>query len=234
MRVNALTCQKIFSVCGGVIVLTFMHSSHAKIKFSHNENAHYTHQPVLYEIARTTEGPIIEFGCGYGSTDLLHEICKPTRRLLITLDDNLEWLSTFSKKYQEDAAWHKFIFVSGKSTEDPSSPQHWINFLESSELLNTTEFALCFIDQSPWLGRFETMKHMKNRARFTIIHDCDYFPGSGVFGKIASPFCYDFSDVFQHFKVYFPLMPWPGVTGPPTLLGSDTEPNLPEIDYNQY
>lgn len=48
-----------------------------------------THQPVLYAIAMSTTGPIIEFGCGNGSTDLLHEICEKEGRTLITLEEGL-------------------------------------------------------------------------------------------------------------------------------------------------
>jgi hypothetical protein len=214
--------------------------AHSNIPFSHRTNPFSTHQPVLYTIAMKTSGPIIEFGCGHGSTDLLHEICKKNQRLLISIDDDLDWLNKFSQKYSDSDSWHQFFFVPGKNQNDPENGEHWTRFLEDFELLKTNYFDLCFIDQSPWSGRVETLKHMKNRARFFILHDCDYFPVSGILGKTIqstfnqTPGIFDFSDLFRYFKVYFPLKPWPYDTGPPTLLGSDVESDLPELDYNQF
>jgi len=222
------------------MTLVFAGVLNAEIQFSHRTHPYHTHQPVLYEMATRTTGPIIEFGCGYGSTDMLHEICKDKKRLLVSLDSDFEWLSTFSKKYQNDSEWHKFIFVPERDKTDPGNAAYWVKFLESSAFLRTTQFDLCFIDQDPWLGRFETLKFMKDKAKYIILHDCDYFPGFGIFGKMSTPYVfevpreYDFSDVFKFFKVYHPLKPWPGDAGPPTLLGSDFESNLPDINYNNY
>jgi hypothetical protein len=213
---------------------------HADITFNHRKDGYYTHQPVLYEMAMRTNGPIIEFGCGHGSTDLLHEICKQNKRLLISIEDDLEWLFTFQKKYKDDSAWHKFIFIPGKPSKESDDPQHWIDFLKKSDLFNVLYFDVCFIDQHPWASRTATLKFMKDKAKFVVLHDCDYFPTNNIFGKTILPFShnqpgiFDFSDVFRYFKVYFPAIPWPVWTGPPTLLGSDVESDLPEIDFNKY
>jgi hypothetical protein len=37
----------------------------------------------------------------------------------------------------------------------------------------------------------------------------------------------------KNFKVYSPATPWPRDTGPPTLLGSNFESDLPEIDFRE-
>jgi hypothetical protein len=197
---------------------------------------YYTHQPVLFKIATQSNGPIIEFGCGYGSTDMLHEICKDQDRLLITLDDSFPWLNQFARKYRSSK--HQFIFVPGKNLENPEDHSHWIRFFEKHPSLKERHFGLCFIDQSPWLARFETVKRMKGNSQYVIVHDCDYFPMANVFGKVIKPIVnrqdgvFDFSDVFRFFKVYFPPQPWVCDTGPPTLLGSDFEADLPDIDFN--
>ena len=205
-----------------------------------------THQPVLYAMATKTSGPIIEFGCGDSSTGLLHEICKKDKRILISIDDNLEWLNKFKEKYigdgyeSDNSGWHKFYYVPGK--KDDLNPDHWITFLKEFELLNTLTFELCFIDQSPWLGRYETIKKMGPKVKYIILHDCDFFPVYNIFGKTIKPTDYttqtegifDYSDVFTYFKLYYPSKPWPGFSGPPTLLASNFESDFPDVDFANY
>jgi hypothetical protein len=222
------------------ITLLALQPSLKSISFNHTSDPYATHQPILYEIATNTTGPIIEFGCGNGSTDLLHEICEKDQRVLISVDDNLEWLNKYKEKYKNNSEWHKFYFVPGK--KDETSPDHWITFLQNFELLKATLFSVCFIDQSPWLGRYETLKVLKNISEYVIVHDCNFFPEQEVFGTVISPLdrekriagVFDFSDVFTHFKLYFPPHPWPANTGPPTLVGSEFTSDFPEIDWDKY
>lgn len=218
--------------------------SFAQVVFNHKWNGWATHQPVLYTIAMKTTGPIIEFGSGNNSTDLLHEICKKDKRLLITLDDNLEWFNKFKEKYLGDgyeldnSGWHKFFFVSGDINN--SDPSHWVNFLDNFDLIKSTRFDLCFVDQSPGGARTATINRLKNSAQYIILHDCDMY----VCGELGTqiqpldsvnniPGVYDFSKTFRYFKVFFPLKPWPAPSGPPTLLGSNLS-ELPDIDYENY
>lgn len=225
------------------LLIGLFHALSAKAQFNHRD-IYGTHQPVLYEIAMRTSGPIIEFGCGNSSTDLLHEICKQTNRILISVDDDLGWLSKFSQKYlgdgylSDNSGWHKFFFVPGKHN---SSAAHWITFLETCELLKTLNFDLCFVDQSPWQARTETILRMKDKVKYLILHDCDGFACEPlgetiqpIDGARSMPGIYDFSKAFRYFKLYWPLKPWPGQSGPPTLLGSNFESDLPDIDYNNY
>jgi hypothetical protein len=101
-----------------LILMLFTFALCAKIDFAHRWNDWATHQPVLYTIALNTIGPIIEFGCGNSSTDLLHEICKKSNRILISIDDDLDWLNKFRQKYLGDgyeldnSGWHKFYYCS--------------------------------------------------------------------------------------------------------------------------
>lgn len=218
------------------------------VNFEHTWNDWATHQPVLYEMVMRTSGPIIEFGCGNGSTDLLHELCRQTNRLLITVEDDFEWMSKFTEKYMGDgyepdnSGWHKFFFVPGKSITDYANADHWIYFLEHCELLKNIQFDVCFVDQSPWQGRVETIIRLKDKSRYVILHDCDYFCENKQLGITVKaldseeniPGIYDFSQTFRYFKLYFPLKPWPGRSGPPTLLASNFESDLPDIDYSAY
>ena len=221
----------------------------ADVSYVYKTNPYATHQPILYEIAINTTGPIIEFGCGDGSTDLLHDICKKNNRILISIDNDLNWLDRYKNKYLGDgylpdnSGWHKILFVPGKIND--SDPQHWIDFLDSCELLKEYSFDLCFIDQSPGMARTETIVRFKDKARYIILHDCDMYagdnfekfvPGVQAFGKQIQPLdavrsipgIYDFSALFRYFKVYFPAKPWPGHSGPPTLLVSNFDNSFPD------
>ncbi len=210
---------------------------HAEITF--NKNAWATHQPVLYEIAARTTGAILEFGCGDNSTDMLHEICKKEKRLLISMDDNYDWIQKFKDKYlhdgyeEDNSGWHKFFYVAKKPSSNDAS--HWMEFLNSCALLKNLQIDLCFIDQSPWEARTETVMRFKDKAKYIILHDCDYFT-AGQLGKVKrqtnmkkqEPGTFDFGKTFTHFKVFFPSKPWACPSGPPTLLGS----NLEELPFD--
>lgn len=229
-----------------IALLLFSSSFIQCVNFTFRRNAYATHQPVLYELTMKTKGPIIEFGCGDGSTELLHELCEKTGRTLISLDDNLEWLDKFRTKYngedskEDNSGWHKFFFVPGK--KDNTSCDHWVKFLQESELINSLHFSICFIDQSPWLARLETLRYLKHKTDYIIVHDCDYFPEHNVFGKVIRYIDrkreiageYDFSDEITNFKVYFPPHPWAAVTGPPTLVGSEFITQFPDVNFNKY
>jgi len=197
-------------------------------------------------VVKSTRGPVIEFGCGDGSTALLHEICKESGRILVSLDDDLKWLDKSRKKYLGDgyepdnSGWHKFYFVPGRKNR--VDPEHWITFLDEFDLLEEVDFEVCFIDQGQWLSRYETIKRLKDKIRYIILHDYDYFPEFGIFGKIIRstnqpkniPGIYDFSAVFQYFTLYWPSRRWPGPTGPPTLVASNFDANFLDIDYSKY
>ncbi|MCH9613371.1 MAG: hypothetical protein SP1CHLAM54_03700 [Chlamydiia bacterium] len=231
-----------------LFVTCFSTLVYGEVHFSHRVDSYATHQPVLYEMCMQTNGPIIEFGSGHGSTDLLHAICKEQQRELITIDDNQQWLSTFSQKYlgdgyeEDNSGWHKFLFVPGKNPHDNECAAHWVTFLDSHPLLQNTHFAVCFVDQSPWQARLETIKRFRSKTKYIILHDCDYYPEYHKAGTTivhtdygnSIPGHYVFDDIINYSKLYYPLKPWPLFSGPPTLLGSDFVDDFPEIDYNHY
>ena len=179
-------------------------------------------------------------------TDLLHEICKKDKRILISIDDDLGWLSKFTQKYLGDgyeldnSGWHKFFFVPGKTAHNNDDPQRWIDFLDNFELLKIMDFDVAFIDQNPWLGRTETIKRLKHTSKYLIIHDFNYYPMNNIFGKVirlainGDPGVFDLSDTFKYYRVYFPNTTWPYLYGPGTLVTSETEPNFPDVDFNNY
>ena len=194
-------------------------------------NRYQTHQPHLKEYVLKTQmdnKPIIEFGSGDYSTNMLHEMCKESNRLLITIDDNEEWLSRYRHLENDN---HKFYLVD-KLHDDPL--ENWITFLDTQTDLLNNDYGIVFVDQDPQKARYETIKRYKNICDYLILHDCDAFPEkrphllpNHTFGKVIKHIVngttegeYDFSDEFIYSKVFWPNKPWPGPTGPPTLVSS--------------
>lgn len=63
--------------------------------FSHRTNNFATHQPVLYTAVQLSSGPVAEFGCGTGSTPLLHEFCARQGRPVVTFESDAQWKEFF-------------------------------------------------------------------------------------------------------------------------------------------
>lgn len=187
-----------------------------------------THQPVLYEAVLQTEGAILEFGSGEGSTHLLHTLCEQQGRRLFTFDNDWKWLNNY-KKYA--TSWHEIIFV-----------DDWDILLRDVGRRSWMYCDVAFVDQAPWEARKSAIQLLKETAKFIVLHDCDYFPGSGLFGKNLDTIngidhlgLRTYDDVFKSWKEYFPLAPWPyPATGPPTLIGSNYEKCDWEVDYEKY
>lgn len=197
-------------------------------KARHTYDPYSTHQPVLYEALLKTKGSVAEFGCGYGSTALLHRFCAKHNRQLFSLESNREWLAKF---IEYATAQHEFIFV-----------DDWGNALVD---VRDEPWAYCdvaLIDQDPWVARHWTIQAIKDTTKFIVLHDCDYFPEHGIFGKSLGKLngskdrgLRTYDDVFEYYKEFFPLEPWPYTpTGPPTLLASNFENCGWEMDFKKY
>ncbi len=187
-----------------------------------------THQPVLYEVLLRTQGSVIEFGCGAGSTKLLHHFCEKYDRHLLSIDDDEEWLHKFRGF---ETPKHEFIYV-----------KDWRVFLSSAGRRAWQYCDLAFVDNEPWAVRHWIIQAIRNTAKFVVLHDCDYFPGNDIFGKnikqidgIENKGLRTYDDIFKYYKEFFPLEPWPfPQTGPPTLLASNFEDCSWDINYEKY
>lgn len=185
-----------------------------------NKDPFYTHQPFLKFYAEKCKGPILELGCGEGSTPLLHEICSNKGIQIVTMENNSEWMSRYNKYISPS---HRFL-----SVKDNGGADEWIKTFQDHSL-DQIAWGLVFVDQSPWEARHASMDFFKDKTDVMMIHDMDYFPESNTFGKVIrkttrdNPGEYDFSEQFRKFKMYFPPSPWCSNSGPPTFVGTQKE-----------
>jgi hypothetical protein len=182
-----------------------------------------THRPFLKQFIENTDGNIIEFGTGYGSTPFILNLIKGTNRKLISFENDLEWLNEIKTRYPESDN-HKYFFSENWETDIP---------MLAKILSMTFHIDICFIDSKPWESRVLAMNCFKNISKYVMIHDVDYFPSNGIFGHIeifkknvvdetlgifSHEFKYIFPDISDYWKLYYPPSPWPVETGPPTLI----------------
>jgi len=177
-----------------------------KARFLHDPYG--THQPVLYEAVMRTSGPVVEFGIGYNSTPWLHKLCDG--RKLLSAETDIRWLLAFL--HFASPGQHRFVLVK--------------NLDALLRDIMAVPWSVAFVDQGAWDDRVATVMALKDKARFIVLHDCDYFVTHSLL---------EFDELFKYHKEFLPLEPWPYPrTGPPTLLASNFEDCDWDIDYEKY
>lgn len=182
-----------------------------------------THKQFLEFYIKQTKGNIIEFGTGDMSTGLILDSIKYTDRKLVSVENDKAWYTKMMTKYPESKN-HQYIFVD-------ESKYSWKDVISNMPKFG---YSVVFVDQSPWISRQWTVEHFKDTAEYIIVHDVDYFPKNSMFGKMVSEFDLDFSDISSNFKIYYPNKPFPYITGPPTLVFSNTGKTIYEEDEIKY
>ena len=113
-----------------------------------------THLPILLFGTSLSHNPILELGSGFWSTLTLHYGC-PGRRI-VTMDDNKDWLSTFTHLANER---HAFIHVS-----------HWD---KNTEIIDKTQWGLVFVDHGPNERRQTEVARVCHNADVVVVHDTE-------------------------------------------------------------
>lgn len=108
--------------------------------------------PLLLEALEKTNGLVIEYGMGQGSTQLLHDYCKAKHRLLISYDFNEEWANKY-KHLQSNM--HKIYHI-----------KNWDEaFIKSATVV--------LIDHSPGERRGDDIALYANTDAYVICHDTE-------------------------------------------------------------
>ncbi len=113
-------------------------------------NKYATHQPVLIACMHLSKGPVLELGCGDGSTLLLHSMCGLTKRNLVTLETDFKWMNSFVDLRRK---WHKIKPV-----------DKWLGLSEYD-----VKWGLVLVDHSVANQRGRTIDELK--ADVIVAHD---------------------------------------------------------------
>ena len=110
-----------------------------------------SHQPVLFEAIRSTTGNILELGAGYSSTEQIHKMAGD--RLIVTVDDHMEWLDNF-KHLETDK--HRFVLL-------------------SDDLFKRIgyQWSVVLVDLFTWEQRMWAIDKIKDKADYVVIHDAE-------------------------------------------------------------
>lgn len=117
-----------------------------------------THFPILAAAVARTAGPALECGIGDYSTPMLHYLCEAQGRLLVSCDNNEEWMAPFKKAYE--GPLHSFCLV-----------EDWLRFCPTG----TLDWGVLFIDIAPGDQRPKLAKWLANLARFVVCHDTEAY-----------------------------------------------------------
>lgn len=112
-----------------------------------------SHLPVLTQIVKKTNGPILELGVGLYSTPYLHWACFPTKRELTSYDNDDRWIRYF---------------------RDCRSDFHKVEVVTDWDRLEINQFwDVALVDHNPALRRKEEVKRLANFAKYIIVHDTE-------------------------------------------------------------
>jgi hypothetical protein len=143
---------------------------------------YFTHIPILSTMIHKTTGSILELGCGYYSTLLIDSMCD-NERLIISVDDNKEWLQNFLFLKRIN---HKFILI---------ERNNWINKLKR---LKRIPWDIIFIDsidqdESGKYLRARLLNFFKYSSKYIIIHDSEVeFDANHGWRQIINQFKYKY------------------------------------------
>ena len=105
------------------------------------------HRPLLWWALQHTEGsslPILEMGCGEGSTPYLQSYCHRTKRTLISYDYNKEWADKYGAIHVTD--WNS---------------------------IRHPQYSVALIDHSPGERRWEDIQLLCDMVEYMVIHDSE-------------------------------------------------------------
>ena len=140
--------------------------------------------PVLTTLVSKTTGPILELGVGFCSTPYLHWSCYPTKRRIVS--------------YENNPAYYKYAM----SWKDDF---HAINCITDWDSINISEpWTIAFVDHSPNIRRGIEASRLLH-AEFVVLHDSENANMiKHGFDKVFKSFKYryKYNDAYPHTSVW--------------------------------
>lgn len=110
-----------------------------------------SHWPALFAAVRCTDGPIVEFGAGWGSTPLLAVIRGD--RYVLTVETDMAW----ARKFRDlTSAGHDIEIVGDAARSMAFAREHW---------------SVALVDSLPDEQRPELAERIAKTADVVIVHD---------------------------------------------------------------
>lgn len=138
-----------------------------KNKFLQNVTDWDNHRILLWLALENTTGPVIEMGCGDGSTRQLHEYCADANRQLYSFDTDIDWMNRFS-----DLATTGHTFT------------HIINHWEIAQQICPNP-SVILIDHAPGERRIVDIKNYSDHMApggIMVLHDTQPPPTAADYG----------------------------------------------------
>ena len=110
--------------------------------------------PILIDVMRKSDGPVLEMGVGLFSTPVMHWLCLESRRELVSYENDPEYFHLVSK-FQSPS--HKIILLDDWDQAEIDSI-HW---------------GAVLIDHGPAERRVVDIKRLTNNAEFIVVHDTE-------------------------------------------------------------
>ena len=110
-----------------------------------------SHLIYLIDWVRRTNGPVVELGIGFGSTPILHELCRD--RKLVSYENKPRFFAEFARYA---SPWHEMKFVESWDKAELECP-----------------WSVAFVDSWPGPSRPELIKRLRPWADYLIIHDTE-------------------------------------------------------------
>ena len=130
-----------------------------------------THFPALALMVAHTTGPILEMGCGDYSTPMLHALCTPTKRMLVSADVSKAWLELFLYMQRD---WHTFIYVPAYEQQHNGN-NAWFSVGQGAwdTVGSNTRWSIVLIDHNPGLRRVIDIERLRPQTEIFVVHDTE-------------------------------------------------------------
>lgn len=143
-----------------------------------------SHRPLLIAAVEKTDGPVLELGCGWGSTPVLHALCVKNNRFLLSTDTSKVWLEKF---YHLKRPWHQFLYVPVYDDDWEKNPKPW-----KWDVVGEDKYwGVVLVDHRPGERRKADIWRLRNSADILIVHDSE--TAGYEYDKVFSTFKYQFT-----------------------------------------